>query len=189
MAKLEDAEGILSIYAPIVEKTPISFELEPPSLNEMRRRITNTIKERPWLVCEADGEILGYAYASTYRSRGAYAWAVETSAYVDEQHQRKSIARGLYTILLKILELQGYHTAFAGIALPNEASVKFHEAMGYEAIGVFRQAGFKFGKWHDVGWWQRHIGNDQSMPVGLPKPVNKLFGGVEWEEALQGGKR
>ena len=188
MVEPEDAGEVLTIYAPIVQNTAISFELETPSYIEMRQRISSAIKDRPWLVCEREGEFLGYAYASTYRARGAYAWAVETSAYVDEEHQRKGIARGLYTSLLAVLNLQGYCTAFAGIALPNEASVAFHEALGYEAIGVFKQAGYKFGKWHDVGWWQRPIARDQSRPIGPPKSIAELSGGVMWEKALQAGK-
>jgi L-amino acid N-acyltransferase YncA len=157
LAEAHDAEGILRIYAPIVWDTAISFEVEPPTTEEMRARIEAALPEFAWLVSESDGGIAGYAYASRHRERAAYRWSVDVSVYVTAGRRREGVARGLYTPLLGILEDLGYYSAFAGIALPNAASVGFHESMGFRPIGIYRKVGYKLGAWHDVGWWQRAL--------------------------------
>ena len=187
MATERDAGAMLDIYAPIVQQTAISFELSPPSLPDFKNRIRSSIQDRPWLVCEAAGQILGYACATAYRSRGAYAWSVETSAYINAQFHRQGIARSLYHSLLKMLALQGYYMAFAGIALPNDASIAFHEAMGYKAIGVFQQAGYKLGRWYSVGWWQLPITTPFTEPKAPPKQPNDCADDPQWEQAIHTG--
>ncbi len=156
-AAAADAAAIRAIYAPIVERTAVSFEEETPSVEAMARRISATQETYPFLVAEYRGLVEGYAYGSQLRPRAAYRWSVEVTAYVAEQVRGGGFGKALYGELLAALAKGGFHMAFAGIALPNPASVAFHEAMGFEAIGVYREVGFKLGRWHDVGWWQRAL--------------------------------
>jgi L-amino acid N-acyltransferase YncA len=187
LAEPADAAGILAIYAPIVQETAISFELEPPSEGEMQHRIETALEKRPWLVCAAGGSIAGYAYASAWRERAAYQWTVETTVYVHPDHQRRGVAHGLYTALLAALRAQGFATALAGIALPNPASVGFHEACGFQWIGIYRSVGYKFGVWHDVGWLQLSLRDGREEPVSPPCRMAELIVKPEWDEALRAG--
>lgn len=156
-ARPADAGEILRIYAPIVLTTPISFETELPSNEEIARRIRVYSDTGPWLVDERDGRVAGYAYAGSHRARAAYRWSVETSVFVDADLRTGGVGRGLYEALFRLLAEQGFARCFAGITLPNPASVGFHEALGFEPIGVFRRIGYKLDAWHDVGWWQRDL--------------------------------
>lgn len=165
LASPADAADVLAIYAPIVRDTAISFELVPPTVAEMQERIESTLDQLPWLVAEDKQDVIGYAYASRYRQRAAYQWSIEVSAYVREDVRRGGVARALYRALLGILEDLSYRTALAGIALPNEASVAFHESMGFTSIGVYHNVGFKLGTWHDVGWWQLPLGEYVDHPA------------------------
>lgn len=150
LARGADAAAIAAIYRPIVQETIISFEEIAPSAAVMRAKIDEGLVRYPWLVEERDGEILGYVYASEHRSRAAYRWSVDVSAYV---HQK---ARG-----------ERFHRAFAGIALPNDASVALHRSLGFTPIGVYREVGFKAGAWRDVGWYERPLGPPEP-PLGDP---------------------
>lgn len=150
-----DAPAVQAIYAPYVAATTISFEEVPPDIVEVERRIAALMPHYPYLVAEVDGRVLGYAYASEHRSRAAYRTSVDVTVYVAPGAQRSGVARNLYSSLLPAAASLDYHAAFAGIALPNEASVGLHEAMGFEPVGIYREVGRKFGAWHDVGWWQR----------------------------------
>lgn len=162
----DDAAAIQAIYAPIVSATPISFELEPPSVEEMRQRIGQTLTRLPWLVSTSDdGEVEGYVYASRFRERAAYQWAVEVTAYVRSECHRRGVARRLYGALSAELVALGYHQAIATITLPNAASVGLHEAMGFAPAGVLRRIGFKLGAWHDVGWWQKALQPSAASPA------------------------
>lgn len=174
IAKPEDAPAINAIYRPFVTDACISFELEPPSDADMAGRITRTLQQLPWLVGFAGQEVLGYAYASRYRERAAYQWAVETTVYVAPGKQRGGVGRALYQCLFNILREQGYFMAYAGITLPNPASVGLHEAMGFQTVGVYRHAGYKFGSWWDVGWWQRAL-RDLDKPAGAPRSMQFLL--------------
>jgi phosphinothricin acetyltransferase len=167
LAAETDASQILKIYTPVVVGTPISFEETSPSPAEMAGRIRRTLDHYPWLVCDGDEGITGYAYATAFRPRAAYQWSVEVSAYVHTESRRRGIARGLYTSLFEILRIQGFVNAFAGIALPNEGSVALHESLGFTAIGVYEAVGFKLESWHDVGWWQLRLGDPDSPPPQL----------------------
>ncbi|WP_457388951.1 arsinothricin resistance N-acetyltransferase ArsN1 family B [Roseateles sp. P5_E1] len=154
----EDGAAVAAIYAPIVAHTSISFETEPPDAQEMRSRIEKTLASLPWLVAEdATGAICGYAYASKHRERAAYQWSVDTTVYVREDTRGQGVGRALYEKLLPLLAELGYFQAFAGIALPNAGSVGLHEAIGFEALGVYRNVGYKNGEWRDVGWWQKAL--------------------------------
>ena len=164
IAKLDDAQGILDIYAPIVEQTIISFELAPPTVEEIQARIAKTRLQYPYLVCKEDGVVAGYVYGSTFRSRPAYQWTVEVTVYVHPDFRRRNIARALYSALFDLLKVQGYVTAVAVIGLPNEGSVTLHEGLGFESVGVFERVGYKLGGWHPTGWWQYAINPPDLMP-------------------------
>ena len=157
-----DAPFIQAIYAPIVEKTVISFEVVPPTVSDMAKRIETTLRSYPFLAAERAGEVIGYAYAGEHRTRAAYRWSVDVSAYVAEPARRSGVGQALYRTLLPILAEAGHHAAFAGITLPNAPSVGLHEAMGFRPVGVYREVGFKFGQWLDVGWWQKMLGDQES---------------------------
>ena len=150
-----DAAAIHTIYAPFVEKTVVSFEEIPPTMDEMAKRIEVTLQNYPYLVAERNGQVVGYAYAGPHQARSAYRFSVEVTLYVAEQAQRTGIGRALYGTLLPTLAQAGFHAAFAGVTLPNAGSVGLLEAVGFKPIGVYIEVGFKFGEWLDVGWWQR----------------------------------
>ncbi len=161
---LRDAEELASIYAPIVERTAISFESVVPDAAEMRRRIGTHPANKPWIVAEAGGAIAGYAYASDFRTRAAYRFGAEVTVYVSEGARRTGVGRSLYGALMRLLALQGYRRAYAAITLPNEGSVALHRALGFTDAGVWHAAGFKFGSWHDVGFYDCALG-----PLDLPQ--------------------
>ena len=181
-----DAERMLAIYTPIIRETAISFELEPPTVAEFQLRVSNTLRQTPWLVCEEDGKILGYAYAGSYRARAAYQWSVEVTVYVGPASRGRGVGRALYTALCRCLRVQGYHNAFAAIALPNDASVKLHEKLGFKPIGVYRSVGHKLGRWHDVGWWQLALRESGSSP-SPPLPVRDVSDTPSWQRSLESG--
>lgn len=186
LATADDAEQIQAIYVPNVLYTAISFELEPPTVDEMRQRIVKTVQHWPWLVCEHHGEALGYAYASEHRTRPAYHWSVDVSVYVHAQVHRSGVGRALYSSLFKLLTLQGFYNAYAGITLPNPGSVGLHEALGFRPIGVYRAVGYKLGAWHDVGWWELTL-RARTVPPEPLKDFRTLRGSPAWEEALVTG--
>jgi L-amino acid N-acyltransferase YncA len=157
LAASADADAIAAIYAPHVVGTPVTFESDPPPAAEMAARIARTLPRWPWLVREEGGQLLGYAYAGPFAERVCYRWSVSTSVYVHADHWRRGVARSLYTALLGLLAEQGFRSAYAGITLPNEASLGLHQAMGFTAVGVYHDAGHKLGRWHDVAWLQRAL--------------------------------
>lgn len=186
LAAPTDADQIAAIYSPEVLGTAISFEVEPPSPEEMRKRVEHTLESLPWLVCEGEDRVLGYAYASPHRSRAAYQWSVDTAIYIHPAQRRRGIGRGLYTALLGILPLQGYFNACAGITLPNPASVRLHEAEGFEPVGVYRHIGYKLGAWHDVGWWQCSLRTPGATPAE-PLPLSAVQTERAWQLKLAEG--
>jgi len=157
LADSGDAAAISAIYRPIVEETAISFEYEPLDAAEFARRIEHTLKTMPWLVDERDGRVVGYAYAVPHRARAAYQWTAEVSVYIDASARRQGVARSLYLDLLERLKRQRVHMALAGVTLPNPASVRLHESLGFTPVGVYHEVGYKFDKWHDVGWWELRL--------------------------------
>ena len=177
LVRAGDAEALAAIYAPIVRDTPISFETEPPTVEEMRGRIAKSLETYPWLVVERDGRIDGYAYASAHRERAAYQWSVDVSCYVDAQARRRGVGKRLYAALLAMLARQGFHSAFAGIALPNAASVALHESAGFREIGRYREVGYKSGAWRDTAWFQRILGEARDDPPP-PTPLRALGPGI-----------
>lgn len=186
IAEEMDAERILAIYAPVVRNTTISFEKEPPTAVEMRHRIAQTLEKLPWLVCEDDDDILGYAYASEYRGRAAYRWSVITSIYMHEKARRRGIGRALYGSLFNILILQGYYNVYVGISQPNLPSVALHESMGFKPVGIYHSVGYLKGAWHDVGWWHLTL-QDYTVPPAAPLLLRQAQESAGWDEALSSG--
>ena len=165
VATAADAIAVADIYAPIVADTPISFETEPPAAEVMAARILEKLPTHPWLIAEQDGEVLGYAYGAPHRDRAAYRWSVDVSVYVREGLRGAGIGRGLYTPLVAILRQQGFRAAYAGITLPNAGSVGLHEAVGFRPLGIYKEVGFKCGRWHDVGWWRLALSEADGAPA------------------------
>lgn len=186
LATAGDADALRSIYAPYVEDTPISFEYDPPTADEMGRRVEATVGDRPWLVCLVDGEVVGYAYAGQFSGRTAYRWTVEVSAYVRDDHRGRGVGRTLYESLFCVLPRQGFVDAYAGITLPNGASVGFHESMGFEPVGVYEHVGFKDGAWHDVGWWYRALDEYPDEP-DPPSSLSELASSGRLADAIDAG--
>ena len=151
----------------------------------MRRRIELTLRDLPWLVAESSERIAGYAYAGHHHERAAYQWSVDVSVYVAAEERGKRVGHALYACLLGIVQDLGYYTAFAGIALPNAASVALHESLGFRPVGVYRNAGYKLGRWHDVGWWGRPL-REYEMDPRPPRKLADLNPG-ELQSRLAGG--
>lgn len=149
-----DAAQIAEIYNYYILKTHHTFETEALSADEMRERIAETSEHYPYLIAEADGEIQGYIYAAQFKLRQAYKHSVEASIYVRNQAKQKGIGSALYEVFLEDLQETDVHAIMAGISLPNDASVKFHEKLGYEKVAHFREVGYKLGRWVDVGFWE-----------------------------------
>jgi len=152
--KFTDDEQITEIYNFYILKTHHTFEIEPVSVTEMQNRIAETSKNYPFLVCEENAEIFGYAYAAEYKSRCAYRNSAEVSVYIRDGARGKGIGKLLYKNLLDEISVAEIHAIIAGIALPNEASIRLHEKFGFEKVAHFREIGFKFGRWIDIGYWQ-----------------------------------
>lgn len=164
-----DAAACAAIYAPYVETTPISFEERVPDALEMEARIVRSAATHPWLVAEQGGEMVGYAYACRHRERAAYRWAADVSVYVAANRRGEGIGRLLYERLFGRLRAQNFQVACAGITLPNDASVRLHESLGFARVGVSPRIGWKLGRWHDVGWWQLEL-----APPGDEAPLEPL---------------
>ena len=183
IATAADAAAIHAIYTPHVLSGMATFETEPPGEAVMRERIETRLRRYPWIVWEERGRLLAYAYASRFRERAAYDWIAETSIYVHEDAQRRGIARRLYATLLDGMRLQGINQAVGVITMPGEASVAMHEAMGFEPAGIWRKAGYKLGRWWDVGVWQKEL----QAPL-LPPPAVIAFEQLrerdEWQALL-----
>lgn len=161
-----DAQALLDIYAPYVA-TPITFENEVPTVEEFARRIREIAAFYPYLVCEVEGRIVGYAYAHRQMERAAYQWNAELSVYIDEAFAGRGIGKQLYTRLIELLKRQHVKTLYALITLPNEASIALHRSFGFQEVGVWRQTGYKCGRWHDVMWMDLHIASMEGEPEAL----------------------
>jgi phosphinothricin acetyltransferase len=167
VASEADAAACHGIYAPVVENSAITFETELPGVEAMAGRIRARLANHPWLVWEEGGEVLAYAYAGRFRERAAYDWIAETSIYVHEKARRRGIARRLYGTLLDAMRLQGINQAVGVITLPGDTSVAMHEALGFAPAGVWPKAGYKLGRWWDVGVWSLFV----AEPANPPAPV------------------
>ena len=159
-----DAAAVAAIYRPAIETTIASFEEPVPDATAMAARMRAALQRYPWLVAVDDDTVVGYAYAGPHAERAGYRWSVNVSAYVDAAFHGRGIGRGLYDELLPILRRQGLVNAYAGIALPNPASVALHEAIGMRRIGVYERAGFKLGRWVDVAWYGLRLTDPHGVP-------------------------
>lgn len=164
VARATDAAAVRAIYAPFVEKTAVSFEETAPSVEEMRARIEDALTQHAWLVATDDDEVCGFAYATRHRARSAYRFVVETSVYVDGARARRGVGGAITRALLDVLRAQGFAAAYAGIALPNAASVALHARCGYVPFATYEKVGFKHGRWHDVQWSARRLIDDDGPP-------------------------
>jgi len=156
-ATKEDIINILKLYTPYILNTVVTFEYEVPSAESFIERFESITKQFSWIVCEIDGELAGYAYASKAFERAAYQWNADISVYIAEKFQRRAIATAFYKAVEQFLRLQGYFNVYAIITGENEKSVNFHNALGYSRFAVFNKAGYKFGKWLDVIWFVKQI--------------------------------
>ncbi|MDB5721006.1 MAG: N-acetyltransferase family protein [Alphaproteobacteria bacterium] len=178
VATPEDSAAIAAIYAPYVEGSAVSFELEAPGPETIRERMRQAADLYPWLAAEdEDGIVVGYAYASAFRARAAYRWAIESSVYVRSDAHGRGIGSALYRPLLAILEAQGFTQAIAAIAMPNVGSIRIHERFGFVHAGTYAQAGYKLGAWWDVGLWQRALATPADPPAE-PRPWREVAVGV-----------
>jgi len=159
-----DAEAVASIYRPAVESSAASFEEVAPDAGEMADRMRRVQTSTPWLVAESRKRLIGYAYAASHHERAGYRWSVDVSAYVHPDWHRRRVGRTLYDALLPLLLAQGFVNVYAGIALPNPASVALHESIGMRRIGVYERVGYKFGAWHDVAWYGMRIADPAGQP-------------------------
>lgn len=153
-ATVADAEAILEIYRKYIENTRVTFETEVPAIDAFRERMECITAWFPWIVCEIDGRIAGYAYGSKHGERAAYRWSADLSVYIDERYHRYGIGTALYRVLLELLRKQGYFTVYAGVSTPNPKSEAFHTALGFRNLGEFKNAGYKLGAWCGVSWYE-----------------------------------
>ena len=188
MATPNDAEQMLAIYTPYITDNSVSFEVIVPSVTEFQQRLATTLQRHPWLACESDGHVIGYAYASQHRERKAYQWSADCSVYVDPANHRGGIATALYTSLFACLRLQGFINVIAGITQPNPASKALHQRMGFESVGTYEHVGYKFGAWRDV-WWGQLTLAALPDPPSPPKPIADVSTTPAWQNALAEGQR
>jgi L-amino acid N-acyltransferase YncA len=170
----DDASQIAAIYAPAVENSHISFEERAPTTGEMRERIRSYTQTHPWLVAVDNDAILGYAYACAHRTRAAYRWSTETAVYVRSDAQCRGIGKSLYLELFRLLKLLRFHGAYAGITLPNDASIALHRSVGFTPVGIYREVGYKAGAWRDTSWWQLQLGDSTAPPEEPLRPADLL---------------
>ena len=177
IATQQDASSILDIYQPYIEDTSFTFETEVPSVSDFQKRIEDYLLKWPWVVCEDNGRIAGYAYGAKHRERKGYQWCVESSIYIHDDYLKRGVGKALYESLLKILEKQGYRNVYAVINLPNERSVQFHEKCGFSFFALYPNVGYKLGQWKNVGWWQINL-NEYNLEPEPPikfSDLNKDF--------------
>lgn len=174
LADVSDTKEILDIYAPYITDTAITFEYDIPSIEEFRERIEHISLEYPYVVCTYKDEIIGYAYAHRYGERAAYQWDVELSIYLDMNYKSLGVGKLLYNKLIEIVKLQNVRNIYACITSANEKSLKFHEKLGFEFIGIFKNTGYKFDSWYGVNWMGIAVGdiNEKPEPVKMINEVD-----------------
>lgn len=163
-ANFDDAANILKIYEKFIKETVVTFEIEVPSIESFQNRMKSIMDFYPWLVCEVDGEIAGYAYASKHGERAAYRWSSDLSVYIGEKFHRHHLGTDLYDEVIQYLKKQGFCTVYAAISTPNPKSQAFHESYGFKKIGEFKNVGHKMGKWLDVTWYDLQIAEYSENP-------------------------
>ena len=187
LAEKRDVPGILEIYAPFILETSVTFEEEVPDEVSFWQRIQGIMAELPFLVCEIDGRIAGYAYASAYRSRASYRWAKEVSVYIHPDFQRRRVAHALYTSLNLIVKYQGIADLLAIITMPNESSVAFHEYFGYRKCAEFKNVGYKLNQWQTVGWFELFLQDENEAPKDRILPLSEVVDLPVFQDAINKG--
>ena len=175
-----DAQRVAEIYRPYVEGTVISFEEVAPSVAEVAGRMQSVLDWTPWLVAvDENDRVIGYAYASRHRERAGYRWSVDLTVYVDSSFQGRGVGRALYGELLPILRRQRFVNAYAGVGLPNDASVAIHQSIGMARVGVYEKVGWKLGRWVDVAWYSMRLTEPtgDGSPPAEPVPFRDLSPG------------
>jgi len=173
LATLEDAERILEIYNPYIENTCITFEYNKLTLDEFKERMLNITKKFPFIVCELDGMIIGYAYTSSAHPRAAYSWDCDSSIYMDQAYQGKGVGTILYKTLFLLMKEMGYYNVYALVTSPNPISLAFHKNLGFEVEGHHDNIGYKFGKWLGVTRLVKRIGDFSKVPQPV-KTINEI---------------
>lgn len=187
LADRRDVPGILEIYSPFILHTAVTFEEIVPDEESFWKRIQEIMTELPFLVCEIDGRIAGYAYASGYRSRASYRWTKEVSVYIHPDFHRKRVAHALYTSLHELLKYQGIANLLAIITMPNESSVAFHEHFGYRKCAEFSKVGYKLEQWQNVGWFELFIQDENAAPKERILQIDEIFENPAYNEAILKG--
>lgn len=168
----KDSDGILKVYEPYIRNTTITYEYEVPTKKEFYNRTCEILSNFPYLVCEDEGEIIGYAYGSKHRERAAFQWGVEISVYVRQEYQGKGVATELYHRILKLLKQQGFYKVYAIIDSPNEKSEKFHEKFGFQRIAYLPKVAYKLGRWCDITYYEKELRDGYDVPVPI-RPFNR----------------
>jgi len=165
-----DFEAIAALTNYYILNTPIHFGSEPAKAEDLRAPWVKTRERYPFLVASVDGAFAGYAKAGVWRDRAAYSWTAEVGIYIERAMQGRGVGKALYGALLDGLRNQGFHSVIGGITLPNEASVRLHESLGFHKVSHVKHGGWKFGKWHDVGFWQIMLRDDEhgAGPIAPP---------------------
>lgn len=171
LALREDVAAILDIANWAAANTPANFALQPEPLDEWLSLYDRTHERYPWLVAR-DGRVIGFAKGGPHKARGAYAWTVELSVYVHPDHHQRGIGKKLYQRLIPTLQAQGYATLLAGITSPHPPSEKLHQVFGFQRCATFHRAGFKFGRWFDVSYWELQLRDGEPPPL---KPVREVM--------------
>ncbi len=187
LADRRDVPGILEIYSPFILHTAVTFEEIVPDEESFWKRIQEIMTELPFLICEIDGRIAGYAYASGYRSRASYRWTKEVSVYIHPDFHRKRVAHALYTSLHELLKYQGIANLLAIITMPNESSVAFHEHFGYRKCAEFSKVGYKLEQWQNVGWFELFIQDENAAPKERILQIDEIFENPAYNEAILKG--
>lgn len=177
MATLDDAVAIQAIYEPYIINTSITFEYKPIPVQAFQKRMETVLKEFPWLVYEIQGKVVGYAYCSRFKERAAFDWDCECSVYIDQDYHRRGIASALYQKLFELVEKQGYYTIYSLINNSHQSSIELHKKFGFEEIAVYRNTGFKLGKWWDLLVMEKRIRPLDDHPV-KPKTVHQIGEGL-----------
>ena len=189
LAEKHDVPGILEIYSPFILTSSVTFEESVPDDASFWERIQGIMEELPYLVCEIDGQVAGYAYASGYRGRASYRWTKEVSVYIHPDFYRRRVGQALYISMNEMVRYQGIADLLAIITMPNESSVAFHEHCGYRKCGEFTNVGYKLGQWQNVGWFELFLQDETQAPRDRILKLNEITGLPMFEEAIGKGIR
>ena len=168
-----DYQGVLEVYAPYVLHTAVTFDYDVPSLEDFSLRLSGISQRYPVLVCELDGQVAAYCYGGVHRAKMAYQWSVESTIYISEAYQGKGLGHIMYTALFDILRIQGFINVYAGVSVPKAQSEHFHLKYGFKPVGIFEKIGYKFGKWHDLSWFEYRLAEHTDVPA-LPIPITEI---------------